>query len=82
MSKQRFDIYIPSKKTGIEYQGLQHYQAVDFFGGDEGYKKNTEQDMKKINLAAKNNVKLIFWPYWIKITNSNVQKFCKENSLY
>ena len=47
MSKQRFDIYIPSKKTGIEYQGLQHYQAVDFFGGDEGYKKNTEQDMKK-----------------------------------
>ena len=43
--------------------------------------ENTERDMKKINLAAENNVKLIFWPYWIKITNSNFQKFCKDNSL-
>ena len=81
LERQRFDIYIPSKKTAIEYQGLQHYQAVDFFGGEEGYRKNTERDMKKINLAAENNVKLIFWPYWIKITNSNFQKFCKDNSL-
>ena len=32
------DIYIPSKKLAFEYQGLQHFQAVEHWGGKEKLK--------------------------------------------
>ena len=47
LGQQRFDMYIPSKKTAIEYQGIQHYQPVSIFGGEEGYKKTVARDRKK-----------------------------------
>ena len=32
LGRQSLDIYIPSLRIGIEYQGIQHYEAVDYFG--------------------------------------------------
>ena len=34
-----FDFYLPEYNTCIEIQGKQHYKSVDFFGGEEGFKK-------------------------------------------
>lgn len=33
LGEQHIDIYIPSIMLGIEYQGKQHFEAVEFFGG-------------------------------------------------
>ena len=37
-----YDFSIPDEKYGyilIEYNGIQHYEAVDYFGGEEQFKK-------------------------------------------
>jgi len=31
----RFDFYCPNENLCIEYDGKQHYQSVDYFGGEE-----------------------------------------------
>ena len=36
---QEIDIYNEKYNIGIEYQGLQHFKAIDFFGGEKAFKK-------------------------------------------
>lgn len=59
LGRQRFDIYLPKYKIAIEYQGLQHFEAIDFFGGEEGLRKNQERDRKKKELCLLNDAILI-----------------------
>ena len=60
---QSLDIYVPSLKIGFEYQGQQHYQVVEHFGGVEGFEKRKLLDQKKKALCLANGVKLIEWRY-------------------
>lgn len=79
LGQQRFDMYIPSKKTAIEYQGIQHYQPVSIFGGEEGYKKTVARDRKKIDLASQNGVRVLHWHYTVEVNDRNVSKFIKDH---
>lgn len=63
LGSQKIDIYIPSKKTAIEYQGRQHSEAIDFFGGEEGLKNNARRDERKRQLCKRSGVKLLYWRY-------------------
>lgn len=47
LGNQRLDIFIPELKLAIEYQGQQHFKAVELFGGNEGYIKTKERDKDK-----------------------------------
>ena len=47
LGRQHLDIYFPKLNIGIEYQGAQHYVAVDFFGGQEALEKTIERDRAK-----------------------------------
>lgn len=76
--KQSLDIYIPSLMVGIEYQGEQHYEPVEHFGGEEHFKHQQENDRKKKNLCAENGIKLIEWSYTEAITESNLRKYLSE----
>ena len=69
---QSLDIYIPSIHVGLEYQGAQHYEAVDIFGGEEALKDRKALDAKKRKLCKKNNVTLIEWKYTKEITRQAV----------
>ena len=60
---QSLDIYVPSQKLAFEYQGLQHYEPIDFWGGKEGLKYRQKLDEQKRKLCKENNVKLIEWRY-------------------
>lgn len=60
---QSYDIYIPELNIAIEYQGIQHYKPIDYFGGDEGFKHRQELDIRKKQLSTDNNIKLIEWHY-------------------
>ena len=53
------DIYLPERNVAIEVQGLQHYQPLDFFGGQESFDALQERDDLKRKLCAENNVRLI-----------------------
>ena len=58
LGRQHFDIYFPDWNIAVEYHGLQHFQPVDFFGGETAFEKNIERDKKKLNLALRHGVKL------------------------
>ena len=69
---QSLDLYIPSLSTAIEFQGIQHYRPVEFFGGDEALEHRRELDEQKRRLCEENGVRLIEWPYDIPPTGENV----------
>lgn len=60
---QELDIYVPSMKLAIEYQGLQHYQALDFFGGEEAFRQREILDKRKKRKCRSNRIVLIEWRF-------------------
>ena len=74
LGRQSLDLYIPSLHTAIEYQGIQHYLPVTFFGGEEALARRQELDRQKRDLCAANHVRLILWPYQLEATDENVLK--------
>lgn len=63
LGRQSLDIYIPSLRTGIEYQGIQHYEAVDYFGGDKSLEEQRQRDNLKRIKCDQQGVRLIEWRY-------------------
>ena len=59
LAPQHLDIFLPDHDVGVEYQGLQHTESVDFFGGEKGFKQLQERDSRKTSLCKKNNCLLI-----------------------
>lgn len=62
------DIFIQGLSIGIEYQGIQHYQPLEHWGGKEGFIKRRANDIKKKNLCDKNGIRIIYFTYQEKIT--------------
>lgn len=54
-----FDFYLPEKNICIECQGLQHYEPVEYFGGNVGLKERQKLDKIKENYCILNNIILI-----------------------
>lgn len=83
LNKQSFDIFIPSLNIAIEYQGIQHYEVVDIFGGLEGLQKRIQLDKQKRLICKKNNIDLIEWKYDLPINSLNLKKILnKTNNHY
>lgn len=59
LGKQHLDIYLPKWNIGIEYQGAQHYEPIDYFGGQDSLEKTIERDMRKKILCDKHDCNLI-----------------------
>ncbi|MBO5521727.1 MAG: hypothetical protein J5973_08650, partial [Eubacterium sp.] len=59
LGRQSLDLYIPSLHTAIEYQGIQHYLPIEFFGGQDALTKRQELDQQKKDLCRSNQVRLI-----------------------
>lgn len=59
-----FDFYIPSYNVAIEYDGIQHFEPKDFFGGEESFNKLKEHDSIKSNYCVENNIRLLRIPYY------------------
>ena len=66
-----YDIFIPEYNIVIEYDGIQHFEPVDYFGGESAFSRTVENDKFKNDFASKNNLKLIRIPYtdFSKINN-------------
>ena len=54
-----FDFYLPEIKTCIEYDGRQHYEIVEWFGGKETFDKLKIRDKIKDDYCVNNNIRLI-----------------------
>ena len=73
LGRQSLDLYIPSLNTAIEYQGIQHFHPVDFFGGEEALLARQELDSQKKRLCLENDVRLIEWPYDLEPVDRNIE---------
>lgn len=79
LSPQSLDIYIPELNTGIEYQGIQHYTEVEFFGGKQGLEHRTALDERKREICRKFGVRLVEWNYNTDITNKNLKMILESS---
>lgn len=78
LKPQELDIYVPSMKLAIEYQGLQHYQALDFFGGEEAFKQREMLDKQKKRKCRSNRIVLIEWRFDESINQSLLLEKLKD----
>ena len=60
LGMMHLDVFIPSLKLAFEYQGRQHYEPVDFFGGKVAFEKVGQRDQEKARLCKENSIKLIY----------------------
>ena len=57
--KLRFDFYIPSKNICIEYDGEQHFEMNEYFGGNDAFELTKRNDLLKNIYCSDNNIRLI-----------------------
>jgi hypothetical protein len=74
-----FDFYIPSENLCIEYNGKQHYEPVEFFGGKKEFDKNKQRDLIKEKYCETNKIKLLIIPYWNK---EKIQEILKNRNKF
>lgn len=79
LGQQSVDIYIPSLKLAIEYQGQQHYEAVDLFGGEEGLAATRVRDERKRAILENHGVRLIEWHFATPVTEENVKRILNSS---
>ncbi|MFA1711524.1 hypothetical protein ACDX66_07415 [Peribacillus frigoritolerans] len=63
LGMQSLDIFVPSESLAFEYQGIQHYRPVDFFGGEEAFKHRVYLDELKRDKARAHGVTIVYWDY-------------------
>lgn len=68
-SNHYFDFYLPYYNMIIEFNGLQHYKPIKFFGGDEGFEKLKIRDKIKKEYCIDNKINLIIISYKDNIEN-------------
>lgn len=73
---QSLDFYIGTKKIAIEVQGIEHFEEKEYFGGEEGLKKNIERDKRKKNLCKENGVRLVYF------LEERDTKYMKQDDIY
>lgn len=60
LGRMSLDFYVPSCNVAIECQGIQHYEPIEFFGGDDKLEYVKSNDALKYKLACENGVDLIY----------------------
>ena len=70
----RFDFYIPEISLFIEYDGIQHFEPIEFFGGDDQFELIKNNDIIKNKWITDNNYHIIRIPFYI----NDIQSFIFE----
>ena len=73
-----YDIFIPGLNVAIEYQGKQHFEPVDFFGGEAGFVRTKERDTEKLKLSKKHGVHLVYINYWEDVNDMLIRTRIEE----
>lgn len=66
----RFDFYLPDLKIAIEYDGKQHFEPIDYYGGIDALRETQYRDKIKNQFCLDNNITLFRIPY-TEINNIN-----------
>lgn len=69
-----FDFYLPKYNIAIEYDGRQHYEPTEHFGGKDAFTIRQEHDKIKNVYCKENNIKLIRISY-LQDVNKELNNF-------
>lgn len=69
-----YDVFICGLDVAIEYQGKQHFEPVEIFGGEDHFKAQVVRDKLKKELSEKNGVKLVYINYDDDISPDLIKK--------
>lgn len=58
-----FDFYVESHNLLIEFDGRQHFEPIEYWGGEEGFKTRQFYDSLKNSFAKENGFKLLRFNY-------------------
>ena len=73
-----FDFYLEDYKMLIEFQGIEHYKSIPFFGGDESFENRKALDGIKKDYAINNGYKFLEISY-IDLKKGNVNDILAKN---
>lgn len=62
----KFDFYLPNVNSAIEWDGRQHFEPVDYFGGKSALAINKKRDSIKNTFCLRNNIRLYRLPYTLR----------------
>lgn len=81
--KQSIDFYLPDYNIGIEYQGVQHFMDIKYYGGEEAFQIRKTRDIIKYNKCKKEHIDLFYvmdrtlWKY-----ADGIEIYNKDNSFF
>ena len=73
-----YDVFVFGKNIALEYQGKQHFEPVDIFGGKEAFERQKERDLLKKKISEQMGIHLIYVNYWENITKDLIKQKIKE----
>ena len=84
--KMFLDFYVPKYNVAIECHGIQHFESVKLFGGDESFKKLKERDELKYKLCKEHGIKIFYfankeYDYFEKVYDNEkklISEICKK----
>jgi hypothetical protein len=68
-NKLKFDFFIEDYNSCIEFDGIQHFIKINYWGGEEGFKNLQKRDQIKNEYCKNNNIRLIRIKYDDDIEN-------------
>lgn len=75
--KLHLDFYLPGLNVAIECQGIQHFEPLEFFGGEDGFNDSLKRDNMKRRLCAEHGITMLYFSFLQKediITDLNELK--------
>ena len=60
----RPDFFLPDYNLVIEFDGIQHFEPVEHFGGETNFKITQQRDLEKNKYCENNNINILRIPYW------------------
>lgn len=78
LARQELDIFVPSLNLAIEYQGEQHFTAIDAWGGEDALEKTQQRDEEKKRRCERKGVKLIYFDQETELTEKFVASQLKN----
>lgn len=75
LNNLRPDFFLPDYNLVIEFDGIQHFEPIEIFGGQEGFIKRQQKDNEKNIYCENNNIDILRIPYW---EFNNITKIIKN----
>lgn len=80
LGKQSLDFYLPDYNIAIECQGRQHFEPINYFGGEKRFITQKKRDILKYNKCKEHSITLLYYgKYNIDLENyfKDIQELCK-----